>query len=212
VIYWHYTNGASLWGILADRTIKPNRRDFKRPNIWLSKNPAWEPGASRGGDGPLTAEEMAAGYGGIFRIGVDDFEVPLLPWLETARAGGMPEYLIKFWWGTTFGLGHLADWAGTFEEIPARFWRHVEYGDALGELWAPLNGAMALDAIRVGLKIQLDRARKMKAEIENRIGHLVNEPPERIDRSPFTALPQAVNRFRRPAVDGWGWHRPASNG
>ena len=188
MIYWHYTHGAILWGILVDRTIKPHRHDFKRPNIWLSKNPIWEPGASRGDGRPLTAEEMAAGYGGLFRIGVDDSEVPLLRWLEMARAGGMSECAIKLW--STSGLDCLEDWAGTFEEIPARHWRHVEHGEASGELWTPLDATTALDVIRTGLKFTLRRARETKAEIGNRIRSLANEPPERIDRSPFTALPR----------------------
>lgn len=199
MIYWHYTNGTRLWGILAEHSICPYRHDFERPNIYLTKSPAWDMAASRSGsgdtnDGSLTAEEMAALYGGIYRIGIEDSEVPLLYWPELPRAGGMPEWVIGLYNGCT--TSNTADWAGTFEAIPARHWHHIERGDATGKLWTPLDGAALVEAIRTGLESALYQARRTKAEIESRMRD--TESPERrtrISGSAFIGLPPAVSRL-----------------
>src|ERR1017187_1973695 len=106
MIHWHYTTGSRMSFILTGPALEPlapaRRLKFeKRPILWFTKAPSWDLAASAviedldvspGSDAPMirmTPAQMCDRFAGIYRIGVDDGEVPLLRWPELGRAAGM---------------------------------------------------------------------------------------------------------------------------
>jgi hypothetical protein len=186
MIYWHYTNGTRLWRILLSRTLEPlgtpNRLRFeKRPMVWFTESPTWDLGASSMSEDPdappgsgaslvrLTAQQMHENLLGLYRIGVDDQQVPLLRWPELGKVAGMSQWAMDTLESLATEHGSAsAGWAGTLEAVPATHWRYVQWGNASGKEWFPLDGELARLVVRGGLLWTRRDCRNRKMDIEIR--------------------------------------------
>jgi hypothetical protein len=119
---WHYTVGACIEQIRADRQLKLGWLSRRYPVLWFSANPVWEPSAAKKGDNGrrLNKEETALRYGGLYRISV----VPtgLTPWNDWKRAlKANPQSLIEF-----ESYGDPLEWWCSFNAVQSSRWKSIE--------------------------------------------------------------------------------------
>lgn len=134
-IVWHYTVGACIERILADRELRPSTMAQGREKgiLWFSANPDWEPTAGKalvvnGSKQPLDRAGTEQWYGGLYRIGASPSV--LTSWTELKQMTGYkPESItILEKWASKLQANPL-DWWGARDKIGSEHWLTIEHFD-----------------------------------------------------------------------------------
>ncbi len=142
-ILWHYTMHSSLVDILrlGEIRLPPPPAKGEKPVIWFSKNPIWEPTASKqitAVDGSssreLTMEQTAILGNGLGRIGVDSQTAPH-DWRGFKALSGAATKVTTSLYNDAHKKGAKPkDWYVSFSSVPKSAWVSVETWDGFNPL------------------------------------------------------------------------------
>ncbi len=146
---WHYTTFECLLEIITDGQIRPATERVpvgERPIVWFSRNPKWEPTATKtfcGPDGTMreaTIEEMEQIAGGLARIEVQSETAPH-GWRQLQRLSCMRASVARRLEKAALRVYSFPeDWRGTFDPVPKERWISIEV--FRNGTWVPLENTM----------------------------------------------------------------------
>ena len=140
-LIWHYTSlqhGEKIFEEELLRVSEAERKFGLKPAIWCSKNPHWEPTAtknvmdSNGQIRSMTIEEQYEDFG-MIRIGIK-FTDELVTWAKYKHVSKIQPTLYANM--ESVGIkkgGKPTDWYCLFKNIPSKDWETVEQFD--GKEW-----------------------------------------------------------------------------
>lgn len=140
-IIWHYTTITAADNINVEQIIKVSETERKfglKPAVWFSKNPDWEPTATKlvgdnlGNIRLMTKQEQFDNFG-LCRIGIK-FTDELISWAKYKHAGRIAP--LKHEQMELDGInrgGNPKDWYASFNNIPAEKWITFDQFD--GKKW-----------------------------------------------------------------------------
>jgi hypothetical protein len=140
-IVWHYTTEGKLDDIISSGVLRisqwEKKMGFPKPSLWFSKNPDWEPTATKMAMDEnqvpikLTRQEQYE-LDGLGRIAIK-YSQELISWAKYRRVSGLDESLLDRMELTGREKGASpSDWFASLKNIYERDWIAIEFWDGNG--------------------------------------------------------------------------------